>query len=89
MKLVGDSKEKIIQKLQTDFEIMENEYNTNLFSSKKIGDDLKMNDMTKSQYINELINQQKMLAKENRDLKSNINSWQWYFWDCILTILFC
>ena len=69
MKLVGDSKEKIIQKLQTDFEIMENEYNTNLFSSKKIGDDLKMNDMTKSQYINELINQQKMLAKENRDLK--------------------
>ena len=69
LKLVADSKEKIIQKLQTDFEIMENEYNNSLFASQKFDDNLKMNDMNKSQYINELINKQKKLIKENKDLK--------------------
>ena len=65
LKLVGDSKEKIIQKLQTDFELMENEYNNNLATTQKIDE----NDMNKSQYINELINKQKSLKKENNDLK--------------------
>ena len=69
LKLVGESKEKIIQKLQTDFELMENEYNNNLFTTQKIDDNLKINDMNKSQYINELLNNQKALNKENKDLK--------------------
>ena len=69
LKLVGDSKEKIIQKLQTDFELMENEYNNNLATTQKIDDNLKINDTNKSQYINELINKQKNLKKENNDLK--------------------
>ena len=41
LKLIGDSKEKIIQKLQTDFEKMENEYNNTLFTTQKIDDNLK------------------------------------------------
>ena len=69
LKLVGDSKEKIIQKLQTDFELMENEYNNNLATTQKIDDNLKINNTNKSQYINELINKQKNLKKENNDLK--------------------
>ena len=69
MKLVGESKEKIIQKLQTDFELMENEYNNNLFYTQKTDSIPKMTDMNKSQYINDLINKQKMLIKENSDLK--------------------
>ena len=68
-KLVGESKEKIIQKLKTDFELMENEYNNNLFTSKKIDDNLKINNINKSQYINDLISKQKKLTKENNDLK--------------------
>ena len=68
-KLVGESKEKIIQKLKTDFELMENEYNNNLFTTQKIDDNFKLKDMNKSQYINDLINKQKNLSKENNDLK--------------------
>ena len=69
MKLVGESKEKIIQKLQTDFELMENEYNNNLFYTQKTDNIPKMTDINKSQYINDLVNKQKMLIKENSDLK--------------------
>ena len=69
LKLVGDSKEKIIQKLQTDFELMENEYNNNIYKTQTIDDNLKINDINKSQYINELLNNQKALGKENKDLK--------------------
>ena len=69
LKLVGDSKEKIIQKLQTDFELMENEYNNNMYNTQKIDDNLKINDISKSQYINELLSSQKALDKENKDLK--------------------
>ena len=69
LKLVGDSKEKIIQKLQTDFELMENEYNNNMYNTQKIDDNLKINDINKSQYINELLSSQKALDKENKDLK--------------------
>ena len=69
LKLVGDSKEKIIQKLQTDFEKMESEYNNTLFTTQKIDDNLKKNDLNKSQYINELIIKQNILSKENKDLK--------------------
>ena len=68
-KLVGESKEKIIQKLKTDFELMENEYNNNLFTTQKIDDNFKLKDMNKSQYINDLISKQKNLSKENNDLK--------------------
>ena len=69
LKLVIESKEKIIQKLQTDFEIMENEYNNNVFTSQKLGENLKKNDIDKSQYINELQSKQEKLTKENKDLK--------------------
>ena len=69
LKLVGDSKEKIIQKLQTDFELMENEYNNNMYNTQKIDDNLKINDINKSQYINELLSSKKALDKENKDLK--------------------
>ena len=66
---MGDSKEKIIQKLQTDFELMENEYNNNMYNTQKIDDNLKINDINKSQYINELLSSKKALDKENKDLK--------------------
>lgn len=69
LKLVEESKEKIIQKLQTDFEMMENEYNNNVMTSQKFGETLKIDDMNKSEYINDLLNKQKTLIKENNDLK--------------------
>ena len=69
LKLVAESKEKIIQKLQTDFEMMENEYNNNVMTTQKFGETLKIDDMSKSEYINDLLNKQKTLIKENNDLK--------------------
>ena len=69
LKLVTDSKEKIIQKLQTDFEIMENEYNNNLLTTQKVDENLKKDDLDKTQYINELQSKQEKLTKENKDLK--------------------
>ena len=69
LKLVAESKEKIIQKLQTDFEMMENEYNNNVMTTQKFGETLKIDDMNKSEYINDLLNKQKTLIKENNDLK--------------------
>lgn len=69
LKLVAESKEKIIQKLQTDFEMMENEYNSNIVTTQKLGENLKIDDMNKSEYINDLLNKQKTLIKENNDLK--------------------
>ena len=69
LKLVTDSKEKIIQKLQSDFEIMENEYNNNLLTTQKVDENLKKGDLDKTQYINELQSKQEKLNKENKDLK--------------------
>ena len=69
LKLVAESKEKIIQKLQTDFEMMENEYNNTMITTQKFGENLKIDDMSKSEYINDLLNKQKTLIKENNDLK--------------------
>ena len=69
LKLVTDSKEKIIQKLQTDFEIMENEYTNTLLTTQKVDENLKKGDLDKTQYINELQSKQEKLNKENKDLK--------------------
>ena len=69
LKLVKDSKEKIIKKLQTDFEMMDNQYSNNIFANKAIEDNSKLNDINTSQYLNDLIRKEKKLRKENKDLK--------------------
>ena len=75
LKLVTNSKEKIIEKLQTDFEMMENEYNNNLPNNlKQIGntknDEIKISEY--NQYINELLNKQNTLEKENYNLRNGL-----------------
>ena len=75
LKLVTNSKEKIIEKLQTDFEMMENEYNNNLPNNlNQIGN--AKNDEIKSseynQYISELLNKQNILEKENYNLRNGL-----------------
>ena len=75
LKLVTNSKEKIIEKLQTDFEMMENEYNNNLPNNlNQIGNT--KNDEIKSseynQYISELLNKQNILEKENYNLRNGL-----------------
>ena len=56
-----ESKEKIIQKLQNDFANLENEYNNN---------NPKMDTIEKTEYVNKLIEKQKYLIKENKNLKT-------------------
>ena len=74
LKLVTESKEKIIQKLQTDFEMMEREYNNNNNIPNNIqqfhNNDINSNEYT--QYINELTNKQNILEKENINLKNGL-----------------
>ena len=72
LKLINESKEKIIEKLQIDFGIMEKEYNNSLLMSKKLDESSKIDGMDKSQYINELINSQKNMIKENNNLKMGL-----------------
>ena len=73
LKLIAESKEKIIQKLQNDFEMMEKEYNNNSLPNnfQKINiNEVNHNDY--NEYINELINKQNMLERENNNLRNGL-----------------
>ena len=72
LKLINESKEKIIEKLQIDFGIMEKKYNNSLLMSRKIDESSKIDGMDKSRYINELINNQKNMIKDNNNLKMGL-----------------
>ena len=75
MKLVAESKEKIIQKLQTDFEMMEREYNNNSITPNNINqmnNNNEINSNEYTQYINELMNKQNTLEKENNNLRNGL-----------------
>ena len=73
LKLIAESKEKIIQKLQNDFEMMEKEYNSNYTSNNFQGINGKeINSNDYNQYINELMNKQNMLERENNNLRNGL-----------------
>ena len=72
LKLVADSKEKIIEKLQSDFEMMENEYNNSNNNTPQLRNINNNNNIDYSQYINELLNKQKILEKENYNLRNGL-----------------
>ena len=75
LKLVAESKEKIIQKLQTDFEMMEKEYNNNSITPNNINqmnNNNEINSNEYTQYINELMNKQNTLEKENNNLRNGL-----------------
>ena len=74
LKLVAESKEKIIQKLQTDFEMMEKEYNNNSIVPNNM-QQIKANEINNNeytQYINELLNKQNMIENENVNLRNGL-----------------
>ena len=74
LKLVAESKEKIIQKLQTDFEMMEKEYNNNSIGPNNM-QQIKANEINNNeytQYINELLNKQNMIENENVNLRNGL-----------------
>ena len=75
LKLVTKSKEKIIEKLQADFGMMENEYRNNLPNNLNQMGNIKndeINSVEYAQYINELTNKQNALEKENYNLKNGL-----------------
>ena len=75
LKLVTKSKEKIIEKLQADFGMMENEYRNNLPNNLNQMGNVKndeINSAEYAQYINELTNKQNALEKENYNLKNGL-----------------
>ena len=75
LKLVTKSKEKIIEKLQADFGMMENEYRNNIPNSLNQMGNIKndeINSAEYAQYINELTNKQNALEKENYNLKNGL-----------------
>ena len=75
LKLVTKSKEKIIEKLQADFGMMENEYRNNLSNNlNQIGNikNDEINSVEYAQYINELTNKLNVLEKENYNLKNGL-----------------
>ena len=75
LKLVTKSKEKIIEKLQADFGMMENEYRNNIPNNLNQMGNIKNDEINSeeyAQYINELTNKQKALEKENYNLKNGL-----------------
>ena len=75
LKLVNKSKEKIIEKLQADFGMMENEYRNNIPNNLNQMGNMKNDEINSeeyAQYINELTNKQKALEKENYNLKNGL-----------------
>ena len=74
LKLIAESKEKIIQKLQNDFEMMEREYNNNnsLPNNLQRINNNEINSNDYNQYINELMNKQNMLEIENNNLRNGL-----------------
>ena len=75
LKLVTKSKEKIIEKLQNDFGIMENEYRNNLpndLNQMGIIKNDEINSAEYVQYINELTNKQNTLENENNNLRNGL-----------------
>jgi chromosome segregation ATPase len=75
LKLVTKSKEKIIEKLQNDFGIMENEYRNNLpnnLNQMGIIKNEEINSAEYVQYINELTNKQNTLENENNNLRNGL-----------------
>jgi len=75
LKLVTKSKEKIIEKLQADFGMMENEYRNNIPNNLNQKGNIKNDEINSeeyAQYINELTNKQKALEKENYNLKNGL-----------------
>ncbi len=63
LKLVVESKDTIIEKFKTDLANMENEFNNT---------NSKMDTIDKREYINQLLNEQKYLNKENKNLKNGL-----------------
>ena len=78
LKLITKSKEKIIEKLQNDFEMMENEYTNNIGDNLyQIGNRNNLNEINTeeyAQYINQLMNKQSALEKENINLKNGLKT---------------
>ena len=75
LKLVTKSKEKIIEKLQNDFGIMENEYRNNLPNNLNQMGIIKNDEINSAeyvQYINELTNKQNTLENENNNLRNGL-----------------